>query len=858
MHRLTHLQRNRESSKKNVSKKNSVKVYKAPSKMVSATTELIPEVKPSISTNIPVQYNLTLPKPKRKAPDNPNVAKLNKLNDDLNNIISRSLTLIERNKSNPEISEGLLKPCIILSKVVPPFYTVSLDFFHDYQKLQEVITHKQIISSQVVFEHMMAFNDAWRKYHDSLLTINDFRNFPYSHFIRAKLDRIKNTFDIILNSKKEHLDDLVKTIHVLKELCDNIVLNIIDLFEQPNFHFKGEKTYILYKNNVKSFLRIVVNAFQSKMPLSGMLSIDLNRHKSSIQMNCAEIIDSLKMAFDFPREIHSLIELSDTIYAQVEYLGQQFQFPNNVVHPLPENKLPEVDHIPKQETIEVNQVNDEIIDENELIDQILERIFTKLNTDVSNNKLIHQKLLCIEENIDRMLHENSVMGDENKMKTKRIEKLQDIIKDLELKLTDNSELVKLFDAKTIKYSKDLESQVRNITDENISLKQKIISLEMSLGNAISVESAELMKQSLIEVGVIISKKFNTPNVINTSDTETEIVNSIYQMLDNSCPNCETLEKKLKDIKIGLQDITGVNEHEDLYKYISIIGDQYKKYESDIEFHKNNLQQMTKVIDELVETNGSISNEMSEYTLQYQSLFRLQNKLRDFNESLMELQKVSRLKDNDNDRFLHNMNEIIDVSFVVTESMDLKKKLHDNIIRLIEVKNDFFDKYEALREKMNDKNSKIKKYKEFLMRYMKVKTGKDIIKEIEKSENSIDISIKALKEEIVRQQDDLRSLCLRVYGVTRLDPKSTESIRELYKSTLEILDALQDDREELLKEHTYIKQDYKLFRNSLIFTAIHLGSHLNAGHLMVDALSNRQLMERVDDLVNQVCRTTRQS
>lgn len=300
----------------------------------------------SASSKSPVNrrssMNTKSPPPPPPPPPIPQIQALNRARDYMNQLLKQLNQVVKENDATPEVQTKLIPLVENVSQSYPPFHAQAVKYYQLYDQIQETTQTHQVLSTATVKIQLAAFWKAWEDLGRMIDIYADRHPPPHAKEISLKFGAIKSSLEIILQTnanRKFPNPGLGKSVLSIQSLCDSITNAVYELFMQERFPNFEIDSLSMYKADVKSFLRVITEAFYNEFPQSGVALCDLARIKLNVVASCNEIIEALKAAFVFPNSLKSVQKLKNSFNDEtreiIETLQQQF----NVVKPKNGNEI---------------------------------------------------------------------------------------------------------------------------------------------------------------------------------------------------------------------------------------------------------------------------------------------------------------------------------------------------------------------------------------------------------------------------------------------------------------------------------------------------------------------------------------
>lgn len=291
----------------------------------------------------PVNRRSSMNKPNTPPiPQIPQILALNKAKEYMNQLLKQLNQVVKENDATPEVQTKLIPLVENVTQTFPPFHAQAIKYYQSYYQIQETTQTHQVLSTASVKIQLVAFSKAWDDLERIIDIYADRHPPPHAKEISGKFEAIKSSLEIILQTnanRKFPNPGLGKSVLSIQSLCDSITNAVYELFMQERFPNFEIDSLSMYKADVKSFLRVITDAFYNQFPQSGVALCDLARIKLNVVASCNEIIEALKAAFVFPNSLKSVQNLknlyNDETKEIMETLRQQF----NVVKPKYGNEI---------------------------------------------------------------------------------------------------------------------------------------------------------------------------------------------------------------------------------------------------------------------------------------------------------------------------------------------------------------------------------------------------------------------------------------------------------------------------------------------------------------------------------------
>ncbi|OHS97207.1 hypothetical protein TRFO_36589 [Tritrichomonas foetus] len=429
--------------------------------------------------------------------------------------------VVIENDATPDVQMKLAPLLENVNQNFPAFNRQAIKYYQSFYQIQDSTESAQVLSTASVKIPLEAFLKGWEELEKAIDIYAESHPPPHAKEISGKFDAIKSSLEIILQTnatRKYPNPGLGKSVLSIQSLCDSITNAVYELFMQerfPNFQIDSFK---MYKEDVKSFLRVVVDAFYNEFPQSGVALCDLARIKLNVVASCNEIIEALKAAFVFPNSMKSIQKLKDQFNDEMKNIFDTLHQPFNVVKPKPREGEPLLASTPKpktkeEETLERIAADDvearlKNMDSNRKVELFLNEALPFFDAKLSEFSDPWQGLIYMNLKMKDFVKKYEVNDDE-------ISKLRTIIENLKEEIDDTKDFVEQKSETAQRVEKRMKKEAEKRQTEIDELKFKISQLrklinekQEEIENISKADEVGELRRGLEQIANIINDQLN--------------------------------------------------------------------------------------------------------------------------------------------------------------------------------------------------------------------------------------------------------------------------------------------------------------------------------------------------------------
>ncbi|OHT01860.1 hypothetical protein TRFO_07441 [Tritrichomonas foetus] len=494
------------------------------------------------------------------------------IREKIEHLVELSIQVVLDNDTTPEI-EAEFEPALrALEHSYPPFHKQGVHYFTTYCSMQESAKTNQILSSAGVRMPLQAFTQDWKALCGIIDKYTNLNPPPHAKEINSKFKAVRASLDTIrkTNERRKHpTPGITPCITNILALGKSISKNIVDLFSQ-NFTEFGSNLFDSLRTDVKSFLKVINEAFSNEFVQSGVMLCDLYRIRSNIFTDCNEIIESLKAAFVFPKQMSEIHILKNTTEGELKRIIEKLSVPFIIIKPnaeaISELTPPEEDSADNyQEEVDANNFveRDEIIPQAlpkqdylaacNRIDEFTTNVFDIIDYEIDYSKDTWDNLNEIKHIITNYKNEIDSQRVQIKALNHEIEQLRESNDDNEILFIKKSEaLTKANDINTARLEKTEIDNAKLVAECEVQ-KKEIENLQFEYSNLRSKGDAVAFRNALVDVGKSLDS--NAKIELLPQDDLIQAVKSIVLIeVNKKCENCPILEGRINNVQNQLRKI----------------------------------------------------------------------------------------------------------------------------------------------------------------------------------------------------------------------------------------------------------------------------------------------------------------
>ena len=744
-----------------------------------------------------------LPSPRRAEdpPETPNLEMVKLSKRQIESTVALIKKICADNEATPEIEVAFQPALDLMKQQLPDFYKQATNYFVTLERMQAKARQNMILSSAFVKGALTEFTKCWQFFSDTLERLYRIHPSPHAVRIEKSFKSIAHSFDSILKANEQRLHpsmNLKNAVWNIQELCNELIVNLVDMYSEPNFPHFDTDVLTMFKNDIRGFHKLINKAFRVEFQQCGLLRSDVMRIKSDVMVHVQEILNSLECAFLFPAEVAEAIKLKDAAEETLTAIFNQLSIPFFVVKPDPvlmqqhrEQEQAALVNTPR-DALESARVNEE---EDTLEMDVRSKVKKFLGT---CERLLKQNFTS--ERYDRSFETISTWIGESIVKTRElqqlIEKQKEQIEDMSNTARDKDTFYKTQSRTWSELSeqkendrKTLENQLKSTVEQIAALKSDLVWAKEDQKHC--QEVTEDVRQRLLETYQILKEE--------SGGTECTS-NKIVDILEGICRMARNIKKDVK-IKTVIQED---KESADARKLLQEASQSDEKSlvllaRDLIERSKSAREKAEKIQSELEEVQETGKNQASKYE---EDITRLRA-------TIADLKGKIALKRQESKKSTEDLIQTQQISG--SQSQDLAKEL-------AEMK----EKVQKLEEEKGKEEERVAAEIEAVRQKLGINCGykPDEIPELDSMIVSIGNNdtpmqkqheICSARSEMI--EDQMRALFLRILGLKRLDSASQgqESFEGMSAAVYSVINSLQDERENLIAQLTFAKERASKFR-----------------------------------------------
>lgn len=492
------------------------------------------------------------------------------IREKIQSLMELTINIVIENDATPEIEKEFAPVLCSIEKTYPVFHKQGVHYFSTYCSMQETAKTNQLLSSAGVKLPLENFRKDWKQFSQVIDLFAQMAPPPHAKEISAKFKAVRSSLDTIKKTnerRRQPSPNIDPCIASILTLGKSISRNILDLFEHNYTEF-ATNLYESLKTDVKAFLKVINEAFMNEFVQSGVMLCDLNRIRSNIFTDCNEIIESLKSAFIFPKEMHVIKELKDTTEGELKRIVDKLSVPFVVIKPRAEvqnDVLPlSHDDTEVQFSSEINE--DGIIDRNEYlpeyipkpdyltacnrIDGFTSKVFEIVGHQLDYTKDTWENLADIHQIVCELKEKEKENYQRIKDLQMQVKRLEEKNKDDEVVFIKKSETLSKYNSLNTSKLEKKEMEYRELEDKCESLVYELDAIRLQYSDLKAKGDATKMRNAIIEIGKMISPKAKIEFLPHD-----ELINSVKEIVkkevNKKCEVCGTWDSKVNHLKGNL-------------------------------------------------------------------------------------------------------------------------------------------------------------------------------------------------------------------------------------------------------------------------------------------------------------------
>lgn len=746
--------------------------------------------------------------------------KAKELIDELEKIIHK---VIMENQVIPQVKSELEPEIQALQDSFPQFYSDATQYYSTIGDVRRQAITNQLVSTFSCKESFTQFSSAWNSICVTIDKYADVNPPPHIQEITVKFRSLKSTFDFIqtINERQKKPSQMVESgVLSIQTNCNNLYQNICSLFNSPTFpHFETDMC-TSFKNDIKLFVSVISSVFANDFVITDHPSTEINKLKLGAIGYCNDMISILSASFNFTDQMKAVQELKNKINGYLSPILHEMGGPFAIVKPLvPISNKPSTSEVNNSKQEKEMTMAERAIVMYTSFDDFINRVLPTLVKDVKLNTEIEANLEIFEDAIKALKVNNELLTKKLKNANKTIQSLKDTIneeKQLAQNNMDSAQMrMKTRDDQIIQEKlkiKDLENEIEK-------LKQDKREYELILERYNAVGDPTYLRRSVIEVLDEYKMSYD--------ESDPGILESLRKLIKKVqiCPNCPIKDKTINDLRALIDKVVpdGTGTYSDKLNSVPLkikeLNDIIQKQKEEDDLLNEKLRQTyTQLTNKTIDMNNSdIANELHKAAAKKRTAkMALLTKKMPFAEKLTEI--------------CHRLSEILE------EDPELRlqycnSKEHDALFDELEVA--CHHQLNELDAKLKDLNQKIENqvenYKNLEEKYVKFR--KSLAEAFKVEDNDIMIQACVLKghewkqpfvDETKNAQKEQKyaeirvsAIYQRVSGILNRKPDNSLSCEDKFDSIQEMLDALQDETENLQAKFKKEKEAHDDLRLAIV-------------------------------------------
>lgn len=467
---------------------------------------------------------------------------LNKSKEYMNKLLQQLNQVVKENDATPEVQTKLSPLVENVAQSFPTFHTQAIKYYQSYYQIQETTKTHQVLSTASVKIPLTAFTKAWDDLEKVIDIYADRHPPPHAKEISGKFDAIKSSLEIILQTnanRKFPNPGLGKSVLSIQSLCDSITNAVYELFMQERFPNFEIDSLSMYKADVKSFLRVITDAFYNEFPQSGVALCDLARIKLNVVASCNEIIEALKAAFVFPNSLKSVQKLKNSFNDETKEIIETLQQQFNVVKPKNGNEIQynvaPVKKTKEEETLEKIAADDvegrlKNMEPSRKVELFLHDTLPFFNKNLTDFGDCWDALFYMSNQMKGFVKKYEVNDDSITDLKMKIHEMKKDVKDAHEFARKKTQVANEIDELRKKESSDNLREVESLKAQISSLKNLINEKQEEMENIVRENEVGRLRDGMEKIAQSINSHLKTPVSLNFEElTHEELTNLILKI-----------------------------------------------------------------------------------------------------------------------------------------------------------------------------------------------------------------------------------------------------------------------------------------------------------------------------------------
>ena len=748
-----------------------------------------------------------LPSPKKaeeKEEETPTLEMVKQTKRQIDDTVALIKKICAHNEATPEIEVAFQPALELMKHQLPDFYKQATNYFVTLQRMQVKAKQNMILSSAMVKGALTEFIKCWQFFSDTLEKLYRIHPSPHAVRIEKSFKSIAHSLELILkaNECRAHPSmNLKKAVWNIQELCNELIVNLVDMYSEPNFPHFDTDVLTLYKNDIRGFLNIINKAFRVEFQQCGLLRSDVMRIKSDVMVHVQEILNSLECAFLFPSEVAEAIKLKDTAEETLSKIFKQLSIPFFVVKPnpllaqqieqdqqgqlltTPRDGSPMSERVAADEDVPDIDVNlrvkkflatcERLLKQNfanERIDRSFETISTWIGETIVKTRELHQIIEKQKEQIEQI--SNTVRDKDTFYQTQSRTWSE---------LTEQKEMDR----------KSLETQLKSTVQEIAALKSDLVWAQQDQKNCKAITND--VQQKLQDTYIVLMRE--------AGETEGRY-SSISDMLENINRMARQIKKTVK-VETVIKDDEQSNAARKLLQETTHSSDESLVALSNILIDK-----VAKTEEEIAKLKSELQSSEEEKNAQKA---KFDEEVMNLRANIADLKGKLALKKQESEK---DTEEIL-----VAQEKIMKSDSQGDILK----------NFARMDERIKEVESEMKKQEEKFvndMEEVRLKLGENcgydhnevpdlnaIIDALGTNNTPMQQKYEVSVTRVEQIEDELRALYHRILGMKHLESaqSSEESFDGIVGAVYNIINSLQDERESILSQMNFAKETASKFR-----------------------------------------------
>ena len=478
-------------------------------------------------------------------------------------ILAKLNQIVIENETTPEVQNKLSPLLESIKENYSRFNSLAIQYFKNYNNIHETTQTPQVLSTAFVKNALEDFLKSWIDLEKVIDRYAESHPPPHLKEISAKFGAIKSSLEIIYQTNAQRKFPnlaLGKSVLSIQALCDSITEAVYELFMQERFPNFQVDSLQMYKEDVRSFLRVVSDAFYNIFPQSGVPLCDLSRIKLNVVASCNEIIEGLKAAFAFPNTLKAIQKLKDRYNNEMKPIFDVLESPYNIVKPKPWNEAPPTPaSTPKtQEEITLERIKSDNVEQRlnnmppeRKVELFLFEVLPFFNSNLKDFEDPWEGLLYVNVKMKDFVQKYNVNGNTVENLTIKINNLKDKLKDNDDMMEQKNKIISKLEAKNKKEAEEMQKHIDNLSSKIKQLNNDLDEKQDEIERYAKINHE--FRLGLEDIANDINQRLKEPIENNFSSiTYTKLIKTIFSLEDTFAQDQQIIIDELKAVQQSLE------------------------------------------------------------------------------------------------------------------------------------------------------------------------------------------------------------------------------------------------------------------------------------------------------------------